>query len=47
MVIAQSIVRPTITTHLQIDDTPDPHIDDTKKPLVLLLEFLLVENLDR
>lgn len=41
------IVKLTITTHLQIDDTADPHIDDAEKPLILLLELLLVENLDR
>lgn len=36
----------TITTHLSIDDISNAHVDNTEKPLVLLLELLLVENLN-
>lgn len=36
----------TIATHLEVDDISDAHVDHTEKALILLLEFLLVENLD-
>lgn len=36
----------TIGTDIQVDDRSYPHIYDTQKPLVLLLEFFLVEDLD-
>ena len=36
----------TITTHLSIDDIPNAHINHAEESLILLLEFLLVENLD-
>ena len=37
--------RRTVGSKLEIDDGPDPDVDDTQKALVLLLEFLLVEDL--
>lgn len=36
----------TITTHLSIDDISNAHINHAEETLILLLEFLLVENLD-
>lgn len=45
--VGQILSRHTITTHLQIDHIADPYIDDAKEPLILLLELLLVENLNR
>jgi hypothetical protein len=37
----------TVASHLKINDIANAHIDDTEEALVLLLEFLLVENLNR
>lgn len=37
----------TIPAHLKIDDIANAHIDHTQETLVLLLEFLLVEDLNR
>lgn len=37
----------TITTHLKIDHISDADIDDPEETLILLLELLLVEYLNR
>lgn len=36
----------TITTSVQVDYAANTNIDNTKEPLVLLLELLLVKDLD-
>lgn len=36
-----------ISTSVQVDDRPYADVDDAEESLVLLLEFLLVEDLDR
>jgi hypothetical protein len=38
---------PTIAASVQVDDGADADVDDAEEALVLLLEFLLVEDLDR
>jgi hypothetical protein len=35
----------TVTAGVQIQDIADPHVDDSEKALVLLLELLLIEYL--
>lgn len=37
----------TITTHRQVNNISNPNVDYSEETLVLLLELLLVENLDR
>lgn len=39
------VTRPTITTGVEIHDTPNPNVHDAQKALILLLELLLVEYL--
>ena len=38
--------EPTFSAHIKVYDRPNADIDDTQKTLVLLLKFLLVEDLD-
>lgn len=47
--MAQNMYFPerTITTHLKIDHISDADIDDPEETLILLLELLLVEYLNR
>lgn len=49
MALSHDIItsRHTITTHLKIDDIADPNIDDAQESLILLFEFLLIEDLNR
>ena len=47
MTLRSAFFRRTITTHRQVNDIADTDIDDSEETLVLLLEFLLVENLNR
>ena len=41
------MVTHTITTGIEVDDTANTDVDHTEEALVLLLELLLVEYLDR
>jgi hypothetical protein len=47
MTLRSAFFGRTITTHRQVNDIADADIDDSEKTLVLLLEFLLVEDLNR
>jgi hypothetical protein len=38
---------PTVAAGIQVDDRSDADIDDAEEALVLLLELLLVEDLNR
>jgi hypothetical protein len=38
---------PTVAARVQVNDGPDADVDDAEEALVLLLELLLVEDLDR
>lgn len=42
----RKIREPTVAAHIQVDDATDSNIDHAEKPLILLLELLLIEDLN-